>query len=201
MDFEPFGGKMPNDWNFGKLQDIANITMGQSPKGTSYNEVGDGTVFYQGRTDFGDRFPSRRLFTTEPKKMAKSNDILMSVRAPVGDLNIATESCCIGRGLASIHSNSNAQSFVLYTLFALNQSLNMFNGEGTVFGSINKNALANLDVMIPSAELIQQFENIASSLDLQIKNNYLEICNLKNIRDALLPKLMSGEISVSQAAK
>ena len=103
VDFEPFDGKMPEGWKVGKLSDIAEITMGQSPDGKSYNENGIGTVFYQGRAEFGTRFPTRRLFTTEPKRMAKKFDTLMSVRAPVGDTNIANEDCCIGRGLAAIH--------------------------------------------------------------------------------------------------
>ena len=91
-----------NYWNEGSLSDIANITMGQSPSGSSYNDDGIGTVFFQGRAEFGFRFPTIRLYTTNPKRMAGANDILMSVRAPVGDLNIAHEDCCIGRGLAAI---------------------------------------------------------------------------------------------------
>ena len=116
VDFAPFGGKMPEEWKVGKLSDIAEITMGQSPDGKSYNEDGIGSVFYQGRAEFGTRFPTRRLFTTEPKRIAKKFDTLMSVRAPVGDTNIANEDCCIGRGLAAIHSKDNHQSFVHYTV-------------------------------------------------------------------------------------
>ena len=104
-------------WKTGSLSDIAVITMGQSPKGDTFNETGEGAVFYQGRTDFGFRFPTRRLYTTEPKRIALCGDALMSVRAPVGDLNVAYEECCIGRGLAAIHSKDNHQSFVLYTLY------------------------------------------------------------------------------------
>mgnify|MGYP000823020086 CR=1 FL=1 len=85
------------------LADFANVTMGQSPAGSSYNEAGIGTIFYQGRAEFGWRYPTQRLSTTEPKRMAKAGDVLMSVRAPVGDLNLAYEDCCIGRGLAAIH--------------------------------------------------------------------------------------------------
>ena len=103
VDFEPFGGKMPEGWKVGKLSEIAEITMGQSPDRKSYNENGIGTVFYQGRAEFGTRFPTRRLFTTEPNRIAKKFDTLMSVRAPVGDTNIANKDCCIGRGLAAIH--------------------------------------------------------------------------------------------------
>ena len=101
------------DWVEGSLRDIADITMGQSPSGSSYNEDGIGAIFFQGRAEFSFRFPTIRLYTTEPKRMACANDILMSVRAPVGDLNIAHTDCCIGRGLAAIHSKTNHQSFVL----------------------------------------------------------------------------------------
>lgn len=118
------------------LSDVAEITMGQSPSGSSYNEDGDGEVFYQGRGEFGTYFPRRRLSTTEPKRMAQEGDTLMSVRAPVGDLNVANEKCCIGRGLAAIHSNS-AQSFVHYLMYGQARQLDAFNGDGTVFGWLN----------------------------------------------------------------
>ncbi len=134
-------------WTTGVLSDIAEITMGQSPKGDTYNEDGIGTVFFQGRAEFGFRFPARRLFTTDPKRMAQANDALMSVRAPVGDINVAYEDCCIGRGLSSIRSKDSHQSFVLYTMLALREELNVFNGEGTVFGSINRDALNSIPSM------------------------------------------------------
>ena len=200
VDFEPFGGKMPKDWEIGKLGDIAYITMGQSPNGRSYNEEKIGCKFFQGRAEFGERFPQERLYTTEPKRIAKKNDILLSVRAPVGDFNIAFDDCCIGRGLCSIRSKTNCQSFVLYTIWGAHGKLDLFNGEGTVFGSINKNSLNDLEVVIPSVEKMRQFEDIASSLDNQIRKNFLENERLAQLRDALLPKLMSGEIDVSEVA-
>ena len=196
IDFEPFGGKMPDDWKIGKLGEIADITMGQSPNGSSYNEDKQGCIFFQGRAEFGKRFPSVRLYTTEPKRMAKKNDILMSVRASVGDFNIAVEDCCIGRGLCSIRAKGNFQSFVLYTIWSLQKQLEIFNGEGTVFGAINKDSLNSLPITIPSLANIGQFENIVSSLDNIIRNNFLENTRLAELRDTLLPKLMSGEINV-----
>ena len=181
----------------GTLSDIATITMGQSPSGSSYNEESVGEVFYQGRAEFGFRFPTRRLFTTEPKRMAEPGDVLLSVRAPVGDLNVAYEKCCIGRGLGAIHSKTGDSSFMLYTMFALKPQLDVFNGEGTVFGSINRDGLSNLPVNIPSAEEIAKFEATVRPMDNLIRTNYEEICRLQSIRDSLLPKLMSGEIDVS----
>lgn len=188
----------PNaDMVSGTLSDIATITMGQSPSGSSYNEDSVGEVFYQGRAEFGFRFPTRRLFTTEPKRMAEPGDVLLSVRAPVGDLNVAYEKCCIGRGLGAIHSKTGDSSFMLYTMFALKPQLDVFNGEGTVFGSINRDGLSNLPVNIPSTEEIAKFEAAVRPMDNLILANYEEICRLQSIRDSLLPKLMSGEIDVS----
>ena len=181
----------------GTLSDIAVITMGQSPSGSSYNEDGVGEVFYQGRAEFGFRFPKRRLFTTEPKRMAEAGDVLLSVRAPVGDLNIAYERCCIGRGLGAIHSKTDHSSFVLYTMFALRSQLDVFNGEGTVFGSINRDALNAIPIDIPPVTEIDQFEVVVHPIDELIRANYEENCRLEAIRDSLLPKLMSGEIDIS----
>ena len=186
------------DWVEGSLRDIADITMGQSPSGSSYNEDGIGTIFFQGRAEFSFRFPTIRLYTTEPKRMACTNDILMSVRAPVGDLNIAHTDCCIGRGLAAIHSKTNHQSFMLYTMFSLKKQLDVFNGEGTVFGSINRNSLNDMPILIPSDETIEEFERIVAPMDAAIRNNYDEICRLQAVRDSLLPRLMSGELDVAE---
>lgn len=184
----------------GTLKDIADITMGQSPSGSSYNEDGNGEVFYQGRAEFGYRFPTRRLYTTEPKRMAEAGDVLLSVRAPVGDLNVAYERCCIGRGLGAIHGRNGYQSFVLYTMFALRPQLDVYNGEGTVFGSINRSALNDMPIDIPSEDAIAAFEAIARPMDDMIRSNYEENCRLQELRDSLLPRLMSGDIDVSEVS-
>ena len=194
---EMFLNSSNNDVTSGTLSDIAVITMGQSPSGSSYNEDGVGEVFYQGRAEFGFRFPKRRLFTTEPKRMAVAGDVLLSVRAPVGDLNMAYERCCIGRGLGAIHSKTGHSSFVLYTMFALRSQLNVFNGEGTVFGSINRDALNAIPIDVPLMTKIDRFEAVAHPIDELIRTNYEENCRLEAIRNSLLPKLMSGEIDVS----
>ena len=179
------------------LSNIAEITMGQSPVGSSYNEEGNGVVFYQGRAEFGSFFPRRRLFTTEPKRMAREGDTLMSVRAPVGDLNVANEDCCIGRGLAAIHSEGS-QSFVHYLMRAQAKQLNSFNNNGTVFGSINGKALKELPVFLPSNDAIASLDSLLEPIDMLIRRNDDEIQALEQLRDALLPKLMSGEINVSE---
>ncbi len=187
-----FGGLTDN----ATLADFANVTMGQSPAGSSYNEAGIGTIFYQGRAEFGWRYPTQRLSTTEPKRMAKAGDVLMSVRAPVGDLNLAYEDCCIGRGLAAIHCDY--PSYGLYLMRSLHKKLDAYNGEGTVFGSINGKALNGLPIALPNNAAIHAFEKEAAPIDTQIRNNEVESRVLVTLRDTLLPKLMSGEIDVSK---
>ena len=170
--------------------------MGQSPKGDSYNEEGLGTVFFQGRAEFGWRFPTIRLYTTSPQRMAQKGDILMSVRAPVGDINIAIMDCCIGRGLAAIRSEY--PTFTLYAIKGQGDQLEIFNGEGTVFGSISKDGLNGLSIPMPSKKRIQEFEDRFSILDEKIKANSEQVLTLQKLRDTLLPKLISGEIRVNQ---
>lgn len=177
------------------LSDVAIVTMGQSPAGSSYNEVGNGEVFYQGRGEFGWRFPRIRLFTTEAKRMATASDVLMSVRAPLGDLNVAYEDCCIGHGIAAIHCDW--PSFCLYLMRSLQKELNTYNGEGTDFGSINGKALKALPIFKPNEETIRRFEHAAEPINAAIRNNEKESRNLEQLRDTLLPKLMSGEVDVS----
>lgn len=128
--------------------------------------------------------------------MARKNDVLMSVRAPVGDLNVAYEDCCIGRGLASIHSSY--PSFCLYLMRSLRTQLDSYNGEGTVFGSINGKALKALSIGLPDGKAIRDFERLVGPLDAEIRSNETESRRLTALRDSLLPKLMSGEVDVSK---
>ena len=207
IDFEPFKdgkfvesgiGLIPEGWKVGTLSDLAEITMGQSPSGKSYNECGEGILFYQGRAEFGDRYPSIRLYTTEPSRIAEQNSVLLSVRAPVGDTNIAYNQCCIGRGLASIKAKHGFNSFIFYTVNALKDQFDMYNGEGTVFGSINKDSLSSMSVIVPPISIIRDYEKIVAPLDLKYKNLFTESTLLTKQRDALLPKLMSGELKINE---
>lgn len=172
-----------------ELSDIALITMGTSPEGDSFNTEGKGDVFYQGRTDFGFRFPSIRLYTTEGKRYAKAGDVLMSVRAPVGDVNIAKEDCAIGRGLASIRPKDGCYSFLYYTLQELNFELKKFNDEGTVFGSITRDDLFSLKIVPLNNEKRKEFEAVVSPIDTLIRANELEIFELKDICSTMLSQL------------
>ena len=207
VDFEPFKdskfvdselGMIPEGWKVGTLEDIAEITMGQSPAGNSLNENREGMIFYQGSSDFGFRFPSIRVFTTEPKRLAVANSVLFSVRAPVGDINVAKEVCCIGRGVASIKSKYGHDSYLFYAMKSLHKLFDSFDGEGTVFGSINKKTLSAIQILLPSDGIVEQFNNIASSFDDRIRSLSDENSRLSLLRDTLLPRLMSGELEVPE---
>ena len=207
VDFEPFKngkfvdselGMIPEGWKVGTLADIAEITMGQSPAGNSLNENREGMIFYQGSSDFGFRFPSIRVFTTEPKRLAVANSVLFSVRAPVGDINVAKEECCIGRGVASINSKYGHDSYLFYSMKSLHKLFDSFDGEGTVFGSINKKTLSAIQILLPSDGIVEQFNNIASSFDDRIRSLSDESSRLSLLRDTLLPRLMSGELEVPE---
>lgn len=177
--------KEPN----GKLEDIASITMGQSPDGDSYNENGKGMIFYQGKSDFGFRFVSERVYTNQPTRVAKENDILLSVRAPVGVINITLKDCCIGRGLAAVSSKLNQNSFLFYTLKSQDSAFEIYNGEGTVFGSINSEGLKNLEIVIPNEKEISKFESSVSKIDEQIKNNELELVKLNQLKQLVVSQI------------
>ncbi len=188
--------EIPEGWEVGVLSDVADITMGQSPEGSSYNESGEGIVFYQGSTDFGIRFPNVRMYTTEPTRYAKKRDILMSVRAPVGTLNIANSDCCIGRGLAALNSKLNSITHLWYMMDVFKHTFENKNGAGTTFGSITKDELYNLPVVIPPKKIIEQF----TEKTLPIFNQQLlvaeENVKLTTMRDKLLPLLMNGQVVV-----
>ena len=207
VPYKSSGGKMvynqelkreiPEGWEVKELSDIANITMGQSPPGESYNEEGNGTVFYQGCTDFGNRFPTIRKYTTSPTRYAKQGDILLSVRAPVGTMNIAKEDCCIGRGLATLNSKDNSMSYLYEVMVNLKQVFDRRNVNGTTFGSITKDDLFSLKITSPTKNILAKYSNITNPFFE--KQNILDEQNqqLASLRDWLLPMLMNGQVRVS----
>lgn len=189
---------IPVDWEEGKLSDIAMIVMGQSPKGSSYNEEKDGMIFFQGSTDFGKKYPMERVYTTEPTRFAEAGDILMSVRAPVGTLNYAMEKCCIGRGLAAIRSKSGSNLYLYYVLEYFGKLFEIMNGNGTTFGSIGKDELHGLEIAIPPEKIIEQFNEKVMNIETKIKQAELENRKLNEIRDLLLPMLMNGQAGIKK---
>lgn len=129
-----------------QLREIAEIIMGQSPESSSYNTQQDGLPFFQGNADFGELYPTERIWCSSPIKIAEKNDILISVRAPIGAVNIASTKCCIGRGLAAIRiENSNERNYVFHLLKAKNKELNL-KGTGSTFKAIGKSVLEEINI-------------------------------------------------------
>ncbi|MEF4990592.1 restriction endonuclease subunit S [Escherichia coli] len=189
-------GWVPKTWTISNLGKEFNITMGLSPSGSTYNEDRVGLPFFQGKTDFGFRFPSERIYCTDPKRVANKLDTLLSVRAPVGVTNLASTECIIGRGLAALRHKSGNIAFTYYSVSNLSDYFSVFNGEGTVFGSINQKDLKQLPLICPPTELINKFEELSGKWEEKIFLHCGEIENLSKLRDTLLPKLISGELSL-----
>ena len=209
--YKSSGGKMvwseelkrevPEGWEFGGLKDIANITMGQSPPGESYNEAGEGVIFFQGCTDFGNRFPTIRKFTKQPTRFAKEGEILLSVRAPVGTINIAKEDCCIGRGLAALNSKDNCPAYLFGVMVNLKQIFERRNVDGTTFGSITKDDLFSLKVVKPEKRILKKYHDVINPAFEKQNKIELENQQLAELRDWLLPMLMNGQVKVGDSAK
>jgi type I restriction enzyme S subunit len=140
---------MKAGWEKRKLGDVAEVIAGQSPEGSFYNNSGDGLPFYQGKKEFGERFiGSPTTWTSQITKVAKKGDVLMSARAPVGPVNIATGKLCIGRGLAAIrNSDSLDRDFLFYFLLSKQDEIN--GTEGAVFPSINKAEIEQIGIIVP----------------------------------------------------
>lgn len=208
IDFGPFKdgefveselGMIPKGWEVKKLEEFSTIIMGQSPKSEFYNDERKGLPFHQGVKDFGIRFPTDITFSTSGNKIAEKGDILFSVRAPVGRINIAKNKLVLGRGLASIKMKEG-NGFLLYALKNFFQKEDII-GSGTVFNSVNKTEIENIKFVMPEINKFMEFNEKVLQLDEMIYSNFLEIENLKNQRDSLLPKLISGEIRVKDLEK
>lgn len=153
------------------LSDIADVTMGQSPKSEFYNSEGQGMPFLQGNRTFGKRYPVFDTYTTMPTKTAKAGDVIMSVRAPVGDLNFTPVDMCLGRGVCGIRMKNGNQDFLFYLLkYYMPQLLNK--ESGTVFGSVNRNDINGLELEIPNdMEQQQRIARVLTMLDEKIGEN------------------------------
>jgi type I restriction enzyme S subunit len=170
--------------------------MGQSPSSEYYNEVGNGLPFHQGVTNFGQHFPTNKTFCSTDGRLAEKGDILVSVRAPVGRINLSPSRLVIGRGLCAIQSRKGQQVFLLHRLFETFKEEDSM-GNGSIFKAVSKQEVLGLPFLVPSDKLVAQFEAIAKPMWLMIQNLSVKNQNLRTTRDLLLPKLISGELDVS----
>jgi type I restriction enzyme S subunit len=189
-------GLMPQEWAIAKLEEIVNLTMGQSPNSEFYNEACEGLPFHQGVTGFGDYFPNNKIYCTIETRVAAEGDILFSVRAPVGRINIAKEKIVIGRGISALRSKSNHQVFLLSQLRYIFKEEDSI-GNGAIFKAVTKKDMQSIKLLQPSIDLVDRFELLASPLWGGIRVLSDKNTNLIKQRDLLLPKLISGEIDIS----
>lgn len=153
-----------------KLADVCTLTMGQSPSSNSYNEIGNGIPFFQGNADFGEEAPVPRVWCTDPKKTAEGGDLLISVRAPIGAVNMAVERCCIGRGVAAIHPNDDSISvdFLKHQLLSKRRELETM-GTGSTFKAVGKKSLGNLTLVLYPEDTQHEIERCLNQIKKQIK--------------------------------
>ncbi|MGV1048294.1 MAG: restriction endonuclease subunit S [Solirubrobacterales bacterium] len=189
-------GSIPANWSVPPLASVAKITMGQSPRSEFYNEIGSGLPFHQGVTSFGSFIPTHSKYCTAKMRTAEPSDVLCSVRAPVGRLNVADRKLGIGRGLSAIRRNDEAQAFLL---LQLRQGLGEVDsiGGGTIYKAIGKSQLSDLPVVEPTPELVARFEAIARPmLELRVQATRLNR-QLAIARDLLLPRLVTGQLDIA----
>lgn len=186
---------VPEGWERKVLINIAKLVMGQSPKSDAYNQDKNGLPFHQGVTNYGFRFPSHNTWSTEGKRYAEKGDILFSVRAPVGRLNITPDKLIIGRGLASIRHKREWNSFIFYALKEIFFEEDLI-GSGSIFSSVTKKDMENILILEATENIMNRFNHIVEPIDREIETLLNKNQTLKQTRDLLLPRLMSGKLNV-----
>lgn len=189
-------GRIPEGWSAMRLGDSFELTMGQSPPGSTYNTEGDGLPFLQGRADFGSRYAAPRRFCSAPARLAAPEDTLVSVRAPIGAINIAGGRCCIGRGVAAVRHRSGSAAYTYHALCRLRPVFESFESTGTVFGAVTKKQFESLLVVEPPAEVVAAFDRVVGPLWGRIRCSLEASEKLAELRDVLVERLVSGRLRV-----
>lgn len=190
--------KGDKNWKIVTLRDVSKVIAGQSPKGTNYNKEGKGLPFYQGKKDFGDRYINiPTVWTTEITKEAIKEDILISVRAPVGPVNIANEHICIGRGLAAIRTTDKINKEYLFNYF-LKIEKELVSNVGAVFNSINKTQIENLKIPLPNLtiqqDIVSKINKISSEVNKLNNLHKNKLSDLVFFKQSILKQAFNGEL-------
>lgn len=185
---------IPEHWEVKKLGEVCEIIMGQSPSSSTYNLSGIGMPFFQGKAEFTELYPIVEKWCDAPKKVALPNDILLSVRAPVGTTNIANQKCCIGRGLAAIRYEN--YKYVFYFLRSIEQQLDK-KGTGTTFRAISGEIIRTTDIPLPplpeQQAIVAKIEELLSELDNGKQQLQTALQQLKVYRQSLLKWAFEGK--------
>jgi len=193
-------GEIPEEWEVGKLSDIAYVIMGQSPPGNTYNIEGAGYPILNGPTEFTDYSPTPIQFTTQPTKVCKAHDILFCVRgSSTGRMNIADQEYCIGRGLAAIREKSVSDTRYIYYILASFTSTIFAeaSGAGSTFPNISREALEDTNIAIPPLYEQKNIADILSSVDEEIKKEANDRYQLETLKKGLMQVLLTGKIRIS----
>ncbi|WP_422653034.1 restriction endonuclease subunit S [Caldicellulosiruptor sp. DIB 104C] len=190
-------GRIPEEWEVVRLGEVVEITMGQSPPSESYNIEGKGMPFLQGKQEFESKHPVEVKYTTKPLKIAFENSILISVRAPVGDVNIADKTYCIGRGLASLSAKKGIKALFLYYLMTFQKSNVEAIGEGSTFQAIARSQIFNFEIPLPLPREQQRIASILSQIDEAIEKEQAYKEKLERIKKGLMEDLLTGKVRVN----
>lgn len=189
---------LPKNWCECKLEDCVEIILGQSPKSETYNDKEEGIPFFQGKADFGTIYPNVRFYCNKPSKIAKNGDILLSIRAPVGAVNISNLNCCIGRGLAALRGKGNIQNNFVYFLIKAYEIILHQQSTGTTFDAITGNALKNINIILPPIEeqgrIVEKIEELFSDIDNGIKDLKTAQAQIKQYRQSVLKSAFEGKL-------
>jgi type I restriction enzyme S subunit len=190
-------GRIPEEWEVMGLGEVVEITMGQSPPSESYNMEGKGMPFLQGKQEFERKHPVEVKYTTKPLKIAFENSILISVRAPVGDVNIADKTYCIGRGLASLRAKKGIKALFLYYLMTFQKSNVEAIGEGSTFQAIARSQIFNFKIPLPLPCEQQRIATVLSQIDQTIEKEQAYKEKLEGIKKGLMEDLLTGKVRVN----
>lgn len=186
---------VPDGWQYAKLTDIAEIAMGQSPKSEFYNQDGNGLPFHQGVSTFGDFYPHTETYCSKPSRIAPKESILLSVRAPVGRLNVNPDEVAIGRGIAAIKPKAEWWYATFWGLRSLFHKEDIM-GAGAIYAAIKTPDVESLRVLVADQEISNAFELTVGPMEYTMRVLSKENRKLQSIRDLLLPRLVSGEIEI-----
>ncbi|MGJ8454416.1 restriction endonuclease subunit S [Pseudothermotoga sp. U03pept] len=187
-------GRIPEEWEIKTLGEVCQITMGQSPPSESYNMEEIGIPFLQGKQEFGTRYPVAAKYTSEPLKIGVEGSILLSVRAPVGNVNIADRTYCIGRGLASLNAKKEIASLFLYYVLTFRKSNLEILGEGSTFQAISKSHISSFKIALPPLPEQRKIAEILETVDNAIEKTDAIIEKYKRIKEGLMRDLLTKGI-------
>jgi len=195
-------GRIPEEWEVAKLGNVSSVIMGQSPSSSLINKDEKGLPFLQGNAEFTCKYPNPTSWIEKPLKIANKGSILVSVRAPIGDLNFANSQCCIGRGLASIEANGFIvdNNFLWYSIhFFINELIKI--GQGSTFEAIGCNELRNLCISLPPLPEQRRIASVLSQIDEVIEKEERYKEKLERIKQGLMQDLLTGEVRVNHLIK